>query len=171
MRNERSLARYRCVHLATHGVSVFTSPNQPLEAKLLLRRSALDAMDIAELGIEAELAVLSACNSGQRAISGRGMDELPGDDIFGLQAALFQSGVWSVLGALWPVETETAMAMMTGFHVEFAAGRSPQMALRSAVSDYLSNAAPRRRSIYYWAPFFLTSMGSMAPPKTLQEGS
>jgi CHAT domain-containing protein len=169
MRDEGRLAHYRCVHLATHGVSVFTKVDDPLEAKLLLHRSQLDAMDIAGLGIGAEVVVLSACTSGQRAIGGRGMDELPGDDIFGLQSALFQSGVRSVLGALWTVDDESAMAIVTAFHQGFAAGDPPETALRSALRDYLRNAQRSRSKIYYWAPFFITSLGSMvpanAPPK------
>jgi CHAT domain-containing protein len=165
---EGKLRSYRCLHLATHGISVFESPNEPMESRLLLYQSQLDSMDIAELEIPAELAVLSACNSGQRAFA-RGTQELAGDDIFGLQQALFQSGVRTVLGSLWPVETESAQTIVSAFHRHFAAGATAEAALRSAVSEYLRDA--EWQHIYYWAPFFLTSLGNLAPapPATTEE--
>jgi CHAT domain-containing protein len=162
MRVEGKLQRYRCLHLATHGVSVFESPTEPMESRLLLYRSELDSMDIAELKVGAEIAVLSACNSGQRAFA-RGTQELAGDDIFGLQQALFQSGVRTVLGSLWPVATESAKVIVTAFHRHFAAGATAETALQHAVTEYLRDA--EWRHVYYWAPFFLTSLGSMAPPR------
>ncbi|MBV8056318.1 MAG: CHAT domain-containing protein [Deltaproteobacteria bacterium] len=160
MRTEGKLQSYRCVHLATHGVSVFESPVEPMESRLLLYRSELDSMDIAELELRAEIAVLSACNSGQRAFA-RGTEELAGDDIFGLQQALFQSGVRTVLGSLWPVASESAQMIVTAFHRHFAAGETAEVALQYAVTEYIQHA--EWRYIYYWAPFFLTSLGSIAP--------
>lgn len=105
LRDQNLLSRFRCAHLGTHGISLFQTPDQPMESKLLLQNAALDAMDLARLRFEAELVVLSACHSGQRAIAGRDRAELPGDDIFGLQSAFFQSGVRSILGfGMWKPE-------------------------------------------------------------------
>ena len=152
------LHQYRVVSLATHGESVLQNSADPLESRLMLRGEALDAMDIAHLGIRAELVVLSACNSGQRAVEGRGGGDLAGDDIFGLQMALFQSGVCTILGTLWPVETSVAFEMVTNFHRRFAAGQRADEALQTVVGDF-RRQHPNRRSCCYWAPFFLTSMG------------
>jgi CHAT domain len=162
MRAKGELRCYRCVHLATHGVSVFESPIEPMESRLLLFRSNLDSMDIAELGISAELAVLSACHSGQRAFA-RGTQQLAGDDVFGLQQALFQSGVRTVLGSLWPVETSSAQFIVGAFHRHFAAGSTAEVALQCAVAEYLRDS--QWRYVYYWAPFFLTSLGSIMPDR------
>jgi hypothetical protein len=161
LRDQDLLSRFRCVHLGTHGVSLFLTPDQPMESKLLLQDAALDAMDIARLRFKTELAVLSACHSGQRAIAGRDRSELPGDDIFGLQSAFFQSGVRSILGMLWHVETKTSSILIRAFHRHYSSGVPVDVSLQLAIKDYLQEASESERKIYYWAPYFITSIGSM----------
>ena len=159
------LGEFRCIHFATHGSSVFDGDavNEPLESKIFFYDGALDGMTVARVGLRAELVVLSACHSGQRAIGGRGLKELPGDDIFGLQAALFQSGVRSIIGALWPVADESAPVILPAFHRHYQTGLTPEVALQAALRDYLAD--PERfewaHDVFYWAPFFMTSLGSM----------
>lgn len=159
LRTQKQLSRFRCVHLGTHGLSVYETPDQPMESALLLQNASLDAMDIARLRFRAELAVLCACHSGQRAIAGRELGELPGDDIFGLQSALFQSGVRSVLGALWHVETESSSALIRAFHRRYSEGNAAEVALQLAIKDYLQDPPRQQREIYYWAPYFISSLG------------
>jgi CHAT domain-containing protein len=170
MRAEGRLSRYRYVHLGTHGESALAAPNAPLEAKLHLRLSHLDSMDIAMLGMRAEVVVLSACCSGQRAVVGRGSDSepkdlgmdagLPGDEIFGMQAALFQSGVHAVLGALWPVDVEPTATIIPEFHRGLSENLPAEVALQSAVARYLQTMQdPWLRKAVNWAPFFVSTMG------------
>jgi CHAT domain-containing protein len=81
---------------------------------------------------------------------------LPGDDLLGLQAALFDAGAGSVMGALWPVDNDSARAMLVGFHRTLASGASAAVALQAATRTYLANPF-RRHTRFDWAPFFLTS--------------
>lgn len=154
------LRDYRCLHLATHGSSVLAGDavNDPFESCLYLRDGALSGFEIAALQLRAELVVLAACHSGQRSIAGRGLDRLPGDDIFGLQAVLFDAGVGTILGALWPVHDATALAILVDFHREYAGGSAPDKALQTAIVAHLRNTE-RRRDVFFWAPFFLSSLG------------
>ncbi len=160
LREKNDLAKFRWLHLATHGTSVFqdTTLDHPMESQLILQDGWLDGLEIAELNLEADLVVLSACSSGQRAVSGRGLKELPGDDVFGLQSALFSSGVRSVLGALWPLKDEQAFDLVSRFHSHFASGEPADKSLQSAVNGYLEENP--RREIFYWAPFFLSTLGT-----------
>jgi hypothetical protein len=70
----------------------------------------------------------SACQVGQRAISGRsaapqsGDEALFGDEMFGLPAAFFSAGAREVLGGLWPVNDQAALAIMPGLHEHLADG-------------------------------------------------
>jgi CHAT domain-containing protein len=160
------LSEYRCVHLATHGSSVLAgdAPDDPMESCVYLRDGALSGFDIAALTLRAELVVLGACHSGQRAIAGRGLARLPGDDLFGLQGVLFEAGVGAVLGALWVVHDEVAREILTEFHRAYAAGAAPEEALRSAVMAYRRERRGAR-GVFYWPPFFLSSLGrASAPP-------
>jgi CHAT domain-containing protein len=132
-----------------------------MESRLFLRDTVLDGLEIANWRLDAQLVVLSACCSGQRAIEGRGLkEELPGDDMFGLQAAFFAAGAKQVLGSLWPVDSAAAREIMVAFHRHLAAREAPDLALQAAIVGYLSSARPARlRKLYYWAPFFLSALG------------
>jgi len=160
------LGSFRCLHLGTHGLSVFESPDEPLESRILLEDGPVDAMDLALLGIKAELVVLSACHSGQRAIELRDLGEIPGDDIFGLQAALFKSGVRSILGTLWLVETDSASPITRKFHAYVAQGEPAEVALQRSIKDYLANPVDGLKGVYYWAPYFISFIG-----RRVEEGS
>jgi len=98
MESSGDLERYSCLHFATHGENV--NSDSPMEAHFYLADSMLDGLELARLRLGAEMVVLSACCSGQRPISGRGMQELPGDELFGLQAAFFRAGARRILGTL-----------------------------------------------------------------------
>jgi len=156
----RALGKYRCLHLATHGSSVLTGDalNDPMQSCVSLRDGALTALDLSSIELRAELVVLAACHSGQRAIKGRGLETLPGDDIFGLQAVLFEAGVWSVLGTLWPVGDETTSAIMLDFHRAYAAGDAPDQALQTAIRAHLASGR-QWRDVFDWGPFFLSALG------------
>jgi hypothetical protein len=158
------LLNFRCLHLTTHGTSVFQGDtlDHPMESKLILRDGWLDGLELSDLRLQAELVVLSACNSGQRAVKGRGLAELPGDDVFGLQSALFSAGARSILGALWPLKDESACDLAARFHQHYAAGHPPDKALQAAVNDYLEHSP--RRETYYWAAMFLNTLGACSSP-------
>lgn len=158
-------ADYRCLHLATHGSSVLVGEalDDPLDCGIALADGILDGWQLADLRLPAELVVLAACYSGQRSIGGRGLVRFPGDDLFGLQAVLFEAGAGTLLGALWPVDDYCTRAIMTSFHRAYAAGSPPELALQAAVLAWLRG--PNGRSgAFAWAPFFLTALRNPRPP-------
>jgi hypothetical protein len=161
------LSAYSALHLATHGTSVFASDAQdePMESKLMLQNGWIDGLELATFHLPADVAVLSACNSGQRAVGGRGMSSLPGDDIFGLQSALFQAGVHTVLGGLWSVETQAACAVTSEFHRNYAQGDAAELALQKAVLRWLGEH--EGAGTFLWAPFFLSSLGTAGVPQAV----
>lgn len=153
--SDGALEKLTCLHFATHGADV--RGDNPMEAHLWLHDSRLDGLEIAMWQLRADLVVLSACHSGQRAVERDGA-ELMGDDIFGLQAALFAAGAARVLGALWPADSPTAAALMTEFHRRYAAGDPPELALQAAMLNRLDNATPLTEAAYYWAPFYIAAV-------------
>ncbi len=94
-----TLARTWCLHLDTHGHSLMDelSRNAPLESVLELADNSVDGYEIAAADLACEVIVLTACFAGQRAISGRGLAEQPGDELFGLSAAFLDARCASVL--------------------------------------------------------------------------
>jgi CHAT domain-containing protein len=153
---ERRLELFTCLHFATHGKNIIS--DTPMESCLLLQNTLLDGLEIANWKLNAETVVLSACCSGQRAIAGRGRTELPGDDLLGLQAAFFCAGAKRLLCSLWPVDSTIAHKMLVLFHQYIVRGHLPEIALQTAIKDYLANARVRSRKLCYWSPFFLSVM-------------
>jgi CHAT domain-containing protein len=155
--------RCRCLHLSTHGTSVLADETggDPFLSRLYLSDGEVEALTIANLPLRAELVVMSACCSGQRAQALPGLTELPGDDLFGLQGALFEAGAGSVIGALWPFDDETAGKLLPSLHAALARGIAPEVALRDAMCGYLR--APGARGVFYWAPLFMSSISRTSP--------
>jgi CHAT domain-containing protein len=86
---------------------------------------------------------------------------LDGLELASLQAAFFRAGAHHIIGTLWPVNSSAARRISTGFHARIAADRQcdPEIALQASVCDYLSTANIQTGQIFFWAPFFLSSLG------------
>ncbi len=151
-----ALTSVGCLHIASHGSNV--EEDSPMESCLFLNDGPLEGIEIADWRLNADLVVLSACYSGKRPVAGRGLRELPGDEMFGLQAAFFAAGVRSVLGALWPAGDRVAREVMTAFHRHRAGGAAPEDALRLAVLGFLDEGQGRSKT-FAWAPFFVVALG------------
>jgi CHAT domain-containing protein len=145
------LQTFTVLHFACHGENV--DEDLPMESRLYLRDAALDGLDIANWTLRADLLVLSACASGQRPIGGRDFKELPGDDLFGLQAAFFIAGVRQMVSALWPVESWAARRICVDFHAALQT-MPAEVALQQAQTRFIARG-PRSAAPAVWAPFFL----------------
>ncbi|MCB0200074.1 MAG: CHAT domain-containing protein [Anaerolineae bacterium] len=161
---DNRLRDYRVLHFATHGEDVLG--DSPMETALLFYDAELDGLELSTWSLEADLAVLSACHTAKRALTGPGMAELVGDDLFGLQASLFSAGARSVVGALWKADDDAAVQIMQILHSQVAAGVAPEFALQAAVNGYLAGATGDwRRNLYFWAPYVLSVFGRV--PRSL----
>ena len=164
-----TLARTWCLHLDTHGHSLMdeVSVNAPLESVLELADNSVDGYEIAAADLECEVVVLTACYAGQRAISGRGLPEQPGDELFGLSAAFLDARCRSVLAPAWPADDEAISQIITEFHRNLAQGAPADIALAQAQRAFLDTATFEKRPAYYWAPLVLTAIGQPRPmPRT-----
>jgi CHAT domain-containing protein len=91
--------RYATIHLATHGV---LDNKEPLNSYLLLTKTEdetendglLHAREIIDLDLDADLAVLSACETGNGRIS-------PGEGVIGMSWAFLVAGARSVVVSQW----------------------------------------------------------------------
>ncbi|MFJ9966602.1 CHAT domain-containing protein [Streptomyces avermitilis] len=151
-----------CVSLLTHGASV--DAETPMESILWLHDSAVDGLEISMWPLAGALVTLTACCSGQRAITMADDQALPGDEVFGLQAALFAAGASAVLGALWPIRSKECVKISTLFHKALVnGGQAPDQALRTAMREFRRTANLLQRPAAVWAPLFLVSRGRPRP--------
>lgn len=155
------LERFATLHFACHGVN--GDPDNPMESRLLLHDADVDGLELSAWRLDADLVVLSACQSGQRPVAGRGLQELPGDELFGLQAAFIAAGARQIVGALWPIEDATAALICDLFHQQLREA-PPDVALQRALCELIEVDPICRRMPGLWASFFLTTAG--LPPAT-----
>ena len=88
----------------------------------------LTAKEISVLDFrEADIVVLSACETAQGEITGEG--------VFGLQRAFKMTGAQSLLMAIWPVDDKATQLLMTSFYRYYSQGMSKREAFRSAQQE------------------------------------
>ena len=159
------------VHFATHGILSGDLPGLN-EAALVLAHSGnadglLTASEISELSLNAELAVLSACNTGNG-------EQVAGEGLVGVSRAFLTGGTKAVVASMWPVDSEATVKLMEAFYKELGAGRPPVTALRQAKLDLRKaqiegtgglralksqNSVSRADGAYFWSPFILVTLG------------
>jgi CHAT domain-containing protein len=145
---------YATIHLATHGV---LDNRDPLYSHLLLTKTdgelendgSLEAREIMNLHLNADLAVLSACETGNGRIS-------PGEGVIGMSWAFFVAGTRSMVVSQWRVNSASTSQLMKNFYQALAKQpnhRTKSQALREASMRLFRD--PRYRHPFYWAGFVL----------------
>ncbi|QQS49014.1 MAG: CHAT domain-containing protein [Acidobacteriota bacterium] len=150
---------YRTIHLATHGV---LDNQNPLYSYLLLSRKEddleedgiLEAREILELDLNADMVVLSACETARGRIGS-------GEGVVGMAWAFFVAGCRSTIVSQWKVDSEGTAKFMIDFYRAFEASRrqgnpSRAEALRAAALGMMKNI--RHRHPYYWAGFVMIGL-------------
>lgn len=130
----------RWLHFATHGDPTWIA---------LSRDRANDGLltieEIFNSQLQAELVVMSACDTGRGAVTGEG--------IIGLARAFLKAGTPSVVATLWKVPDDATAFLMDIFYRELAAGASKAAALRTAQLE--TRAQPQYAHPRHWAAFVL----------------
>jgi CHAT domain-containing protein/Tfp pilus assembly protein PilF len=129
------------LHLACHGH--FRADN-PLFSALKLADGWITVNEIRTLKLNAELVVLSACETGLSRIAA-------GDELLGLTRGLFSAGAASLILSLWSVHDKTTLELMQRFYAGIKENCSPAAALRAAQIAILKKLPHP----FYWSPFYL----------------
>ncbi|MBD2207646.1 CHAT domain-containing protein [Calothrix sp. FACHB-1219] len=127
---KQKLASARIIHLATHGL--LDDPTKGIKTAIALAPTANDdglltPAEIVNLPINAELVVLSACDTGRGAITG--------DGVIGLSRSLITAGATSVIVSLWSVPDSPTSELMTEFYQQWQQNPDKAVALRNAMLD------------------------------------
>ena len=99
------------------------------------------------LNLNADLAVLSACNTGVGK-------EKDGEGIISLNRAFTYAGVPTTISSLWSVPDKSTKDIMINFYENLKLGLSSSEALRQSKLNYLkSTTNPKLQHPIYWAGF------------------
>lgn len=132
----------RFVHIATHGLY---RKDNPMFSALQLGDARLSLLDLYDLEMKVDLAVLSGCGTGLSDVQGS-------DELVGLTRGLLFAGARSVMATLWDVNDDSTAEFMSTFYGRLTEDPRPAVALQHAMLT-LRESHPHP---YYWAPFVLT---------------
>jgi CHAT domain-containing protein len=126
---EQQMAKARIIHLATHGLlDDFKGKDVPGAIALAPEgndNGLLTAWEIFNMKLNAELVILSACDTGRGGITG--------DGVIGLSRSLITAGVPSVIVSLWAVPDAPTASLMTQFYQNLQQNPDKAQALRNAM--------------------------------------
>ena len=157
VKSEASQARI--LHFATHGMLNNASP---MYSHLALAEGGtgedglLEAWELMHLDLQADLAVLSACETARGRIGA-------GEGMIGFSWAMFIAGVPSIVVSQWKVESAGTRDLMVNFHRSLISiGKAKTKttkteALRQAALKLMKN--PETNHPFYWAGFVLVGDG------------
>ena len=141
------------LHFATHGV-VANSDRQINDTWLALadvesgeEDGKLTLTEIFNTPLNAQLAVLSACNTNSGEVTGEG--------VLGLARAFLKSGVPTVIATLWKVPDTETRILMEAFYRELLTGKTYAEALRIGQLEVRAQS-PNPRN---WAAFVVIGDG------------
>jgi CHAT domain-containing protein len=147
-------AAARVIHFATHGT---LNDGAPMYSHLVLAQGdadedgLLEAWELMQMELRAELAVLSACDTARGRVGA-------GEGMIGLTWALFVAGVPTTVVSQWQVESASTRDLMVSFHRGIS---PPPRGARATKSEALRQAAlkllrrPETSHPFYWAGFVL----------------
>jgi len=151
LKRNSALNEFNYLHFATHGLIDEAKPDLSSLVLTSGRNSGedgfLQAAEIFDLKLNADLVVLSACQTGLgKLIRGEGM--------VGLTRAFMYAGTPSVLVSLWSVSDMSTAALMGEFYKNLIKNKfSKTDALRKAQITLMSDE--KYAHPFYWAPFVL----------------
>ncbi|MEM7107055.1 MAG: CHAT domain-containing tetratricopeptide repeat protein [Bacteroidota bacterium] len=158
-RNFKDAARQASIlHLSMHAL---IDDNNPMNSKLIffqdedsIEDGFLHTFEIFNLNINAQMAVLSACQTGV----GEFVD---GDGVMSLAQGFAYAGVPSIVMSHWNVDDASTNQLMQQFYNGLSEQLPKSEALRQAKIDYLNEANPNKKHPFFWGAF--VSIGDNSP--------
>lgn len=151
-------ADYAVIHLAVHGVLDY---KHPILSSLIftedgdsVENSFLQAYEISNLKLNADLVVLSACETGFGVFE-------KGNGIASLARSFMYAGASSMVVTLWQVNDYATAKIMENLYSNLSNGLSKSEALQQAKLDFMQRATGIGQHPAFWSPFVL--IGNDAP--------
>ena len=159
---KKQAPRDRIVHLAMHAI---VDEKNPLESKLIFYNNGdstndgfLNAYELYNMDLNADMAVLSACNTGYGRLA-------QGEGVMSLSRAFSYAGCRSLVMSLWEANDKSTAEIMRLFYKNLYDGNTKDEALRKAKLSFLNQADPLTAHPLFWGGFIVN--GDVSPINTM----
>ena len=155
---KRQASQANILHLAMHAL---TNDKEPLFSQLVFTRDdgdtiedgRLHAYELQNMKLKADLAVLSACNTGAGKLQ-------RGEGVMSLSRAFKFAGCPNVVMSLWQADDLSTKTIVTDFFKKLKSGMGKDQALCQAQRDFLTRIADQNLTHpYYWSALMLIGDG------------
>lgn len=143
-------SKYSIIHLAMHGL---LDERNPILSSLAFTENGdssennfLHAYEISKMQLNADLVVLSACETGFGKFE-------QGNGTASLARAFMYAGVPALVVSLWAVNDGSTNILMQSFYSNLATGMDKAEALRQAKLEYIRNAKGKAAHPAFWSAF------------------
>ena len=120
--------------------------NNPENDGLLL------ASEVSELNLNADIVLLSACNTASS------FDESNSQGLSGLADSFFEAGAKSLLASYWSVISDSAVDITTRMFERTNTGKTYSHKHRESVLEILNEPNSYKSNPVYWAPFMVVGV-------------
>ncbi|CAH3030729.1 unnamed protein product [Porites evermanni] len=156
-----AMPKHKILHFATHAVveNADSHGDFSMPGFIVLAKSdsncdgILKAEEVREMKLNAELVVLSCCETG--------LGKVTGDGILGLARAFLASGAACVITTLWKIDDQSASELMAAFYQEYKSSRDAASSLQRAMN--ILQSKDDTKSPQHWGAFSIvgtTGFGS-----------
>lgn len=146
---------YNIIHLSLHGKAGANSPHLifPPSNQNISNEEILYDYELKGLNLQAQLAILSACESGLG-------DYVSGEGLQGMAQSFLSSGCESVIMSLWEVDDKSTSEIMDNLYRNLSMDSDLDEALAESKRQYLKNSDPYNSHPSYWSSFILNGKNS-----------
>lgn len=152
--------RYRVLHIASH---TLLDDNNPALSCLVMTAPSdisedgfLYSYELIQLNLNAQLVVLSGCNTGFGVLR-------YSEGLISIARSFFYTGVRTVAYTLWQLPDEAGAYIIENFYKHIKRHNKPEEALRKSKLDYLSNTDALKSHPFYWAAYVIVGKSDQVP--------
>ncbi len=148
---QTDLEKYKYIHIATHGI---VNMEEPKLSGLIFNPSdktedgVLYSGEIYNLELNADLVVLSACETGMGKVS-------KSEGVIGLSRALLYAGAKSIIVSLWKVSDESTANLMIDFYANLIEKKEHKSKALHLAKKNMIEKGGNFAHPFFWSPFVL----------------
>ncbi len=151
---------YRILHISSHSIMNVTDP----DLSYLVMTAPHDTMndgnlysyEISQLKLQAQLVVLSGCNTGYGWL-------LQNEGLISIARSFLYTGIRTIAYTLWPLADKAGADLISSFYRALRSRLPLDKAMRKTKLSYLENADPVMAHPYYWSGYIVVGKTDPVP--------